>query len=384
MAEKLTTEQIEQQKIVQSMASMFGGNTVIEKSIDKPIDKVEEKPADVIIDKPIDKAEKPVDKTIEEKKEVPVVKSFEDYLAEKTAGKYTKWEDVEKELTPKELKFANEKIEHFNELAKKGIDVTSKEFLQLQSIDFEKMDGTADLLLEKWKRTEDGEGLSDKTIRNEINKKYNVDEWSGKETEDLTEDDIANQEKFLRDAGKAKDWLINYKNERVLEKQIDPKVSEALAKERDENLNIWDKFVDTDLVNKITKLSSPISYKDETGKTVESKLDFDVSAQDLKEVSDLMKQLPRDPNAFFNQFKDEKGNPNHEALVILMLKAKSFDKARALSYSAGAEQRALAIEKSAKNTDFKSAETVSKGQVYSTIGEAQAAAIKNAPKEMFM
>ncbi len=276
------------------------------------------------------------------------VKSFEDELKERSKGKYNKWEEVETELTPKELKFANDKIKRFNELAEKGVDVTSKEFLELQGLDVEK----ADSLFEKWKRSDEGKGLSDATIKHEINKKYNVEEWADKDEADLTLDDKANKEKMLRDINLSKDWLTNYKNERVLEKQVDPKVAEALAEDNRVQLNNWDKFVDTDLVNKITKLSVPISYKDETGKMVESSVDYNVSADDAKYVSDLMKQLPRDSNAFFNQFKDDKGNQNHEALIRMVLRDRGYDKAMAESYSKGAEQRALVIEKASKNTNF--------------------------------
>jgi hypothetical protein len=278
----------------------------------------------------------------------PVVKSFEEQLAEKSNGKYKSWAEMEADLTPKELKFANEKIKRFNELAEKGVDVTSKEFLELQSLDVDK----SNTLLEQWKRTDLGMGLSEETIKHEINKKYNVDEWSAKDEADLTLDDRANKEKMLRDINLSKDWLTNYKNERVLEKQVDPKIAEAMAEDDRVRLNNWDKFVDSDLVNKVTKLSVPISYKDETGKVVESSVDYSIPAEDAKYVSDLMKQLPRDPNAFFNQFKDDKGAQNHEALIRMVLRDRGYDKAMAESYSKGAEQRALVIEKSNKNTNF--------------------------------
>lgn len=314
---------------------------------------------------------------VEQKVDAPVVepvKTFEELLAEKTGGKFSKWEDIEKELTPKEV-FANEQIKHLNELAAKGIDVTSKEFLELQSANFEKLDKVEDILFEKWKRSEDGEGLSEKTIRRDINRKYNVDEWIDKVDADLTDDDIANREKMQRDALKAKDWLVNYKNERVLVKQPDPAQVEAMAKQREANLKNWDSFVESNIVNKITKLSSPISYKDETGKVVESTVDSELSEQDRREVAEIMKQLPRDSNAFFSQFKDKDGNPNHEALALMMLKAKAYDKAVAKSYTTGAEQRALLIEKQSKNTNFKPSESQVQGKVFKTTDEAMRDAI---------
>lgn len=304
------------------------------------------------------------------------IKSFEDHLAERSGGKYKKWEDIEQELTPKEV-FANEKIKKLNELALKGVDVSSKEFFELQSLDFEKMDKPEDVLFERWKRSEDGKGLSEKVIRHEINKKYNVEAWATKEAEDMTDDDIANREKMVRDFNESKNWLGNYKNERLLEKQIDPSEVKALADAKDQNLKNWDAFVESDLVSKITKLSTPISYKDEADKTVESVIDFPVSEKTRKEVGEMMKQLPRNSNAFFDQFKKQDGTRDHEAFALMMLKAKSFDEARALSYSAGAEQRALVIEKASKNTNFTPGESNGGKKQFTTMAEAQANAIKN-------
>ena len=319
----------------------------------------------------------PIEKVVVEEKvatpapiaETPVGKSFEDYLIEKSEGKFKSWDELKVAMTPAQpeaLKFANEKIEHLNELAKKGIDVTSKEFLELQSIDVEK----ADTLFEKWKRSDEGRGLSDETIKYEINKKYNVDEWANKEEADLTLDDKANKEKMLRDINLSKEWLTNYKNERVLEKPIDPKVSEALAEEHKAQLLNWDKQVDTDIINKVSKLSTPISYKDETGKVVETSIDYNVSAEDMKYAADLMKNLPRDSNAFFRQFQDEKGNQNHEALVRMIVRDRGYDKAMAESYTKGAEQRALIIEKASKNTNFAPSGALNQEKVFASEDEA--------------
>lgn len=307
---------------------------------------------------------------------VTLVKSFEEYLEERSGGKYKKWEDVEVELTPKQI-FANDKIKHLNELAAKGVDVTSREFLELQSLDFDKMDKVEDVLFEKWKRSEEGKGLSEKTIRYDINKKYNVNEWSGKEASELTDDDVANKEKMIRDFNDSKSWLTNYKNERILEKQLDPAQAQAMAEAENQQLQNWDRFVDSNVVSKIKSLSTPISYKDEADKLIESVIDYPVSAKSLQEVGEIMKLLPRNSNAFFDQFKKEDGTRDHEAFAIMMLKAKSFDEARALSYSAGAEQRALVIEKLSKNTDFKQAEAKVQGKVFTTVQESLNDAIKN-------
>lgn len=370
---ELTVEEKVSAKLSADYAASLGTPTVVAPIVENVV----AAPVDVqVVDSviPVVKAETVVDPII------PVipepVKSFEDLLAERSGGKFKSWKEIESELTPKEV-FANEKIKHLNELASKGIDVTSREFLELQSVDFDKLDKADDILFEKWKRSDEGKGLSNDTIRHEINKKYNVEEWIDKDPSELTLDDKANREKMARDSGESKQWLINYKNERVLEKQVDPAVSKAMADEYALQLSNWDKFVDSDLVNKVAKTSSPISYKDETGKVIESKFDFEFSKESLIKAGEMMKNLPRDSNMFFDQFKDDKGNRNHEALALMKLKADNFDKAMALSYAAGAEQRALVIEKTSKNTNFKPAEAAVTGKVFTTIAEAQADAIKN-------
>lgn len=278
------------------------------------------------------------------------VKSFDEELFEKTGGKYKTYAELESALTPKEE--PSEKIKRLWDLEKKGIDVTSKEFLELQSLDFDKMEKVDDLIFEKWKRGEEGKGLSDKTIRYEINKKYNVEGWIDKEDSELTDDDIANREKMSRDAGVSKQWLVNYKNERVLEKQVDPSVSEAMAKKAESELQNWDKFVDSDLVSKVNKLSSPISYKDEAGNVVTSDFDYEIPKQVIEKFGTVMKNLPRDPNAIFGLFKDAKGNDDPIALFKALVKSETADERVAMAYSQGAEKRAVVLEKNAKNTDF--------------------------------
>lgn len=372
-------------KMAEELAKQFGGEQTSEPKTEnneaaKPVELTpvtqEAKPENLEVPKEVvSEQAKPVEERLpktEEVKNEPTpeqVKSFEDLLAERSGGKFKSWDEIEKELTPKEV-FANEKIKKLNELAQKGVDVTSKEFLELQSLDLDKITQTDDILFEKWKRSEEGKGLSDKTIRYEINKKYNVNEWISKDDSELTDDDIANREKMLRDAGLAKDWLVNYKNERTLEKQVDPAQQEAMAKQAQEAQKSWEQYVDSNLVNKVTKLSIPISYKDETGKVVESNFDYSVTPQELKEVGDMMKQLTTNSNVFFGQFRDQQGNANHEQFFKFVLQARNFEKAVALAASDAAEKRALAIERASKNTNFKPSEVNTAEKVFATDEEA--------------
>lgn len=365
------------QKMAEAMAAQFGGEVPTEVKTEPTVEapKVE---APVVTEKtdPVveQKTETPVVPVVEKQPEIkePVVaptKTFEEMLAERTGGKFNKWEDIEKELTPKDP-FANEKVKHLNELAAKGIDVTSKEFLELQSLDFESMEQSDEILIEKLKRSPEGKGLPENVLRHKINKKYNVKDWIDKDESEFTEEDIANREEMKRDAMLDKEWLINYKKERTLEKAEDPIQKAAMAKQSEETLKAWEQFVDSNLVNKVSKVSIPISYKDETGKTVESSFDYEFSENDRLGNGSIMKQLPKDSGVFFGQFKGSNGEINHEAFYSFMLKAHNFEKAVALAYAQGGENRAIAMEKSMKNTNFKPAEEASESKVFASDEEA--------------
>lgn len=307
------------------------------------------------------------------KVEPPVVqKSFDEEFLARFDNKFKSVDEIKALLEKPEFEFADERLEHWNELAKKGIKI-DREFIELQGKDYENMDNPLDAIVEAMKISE-FKGMSDNVINLELNKKYNFSEWKDKAEEDMTPEDNANRELLERDGTLKKDWLINYKNERVLEKQEDPKVLEAVAKEAEINQSNWEKFVDSDLVNKITKLSSSVNDKGET-------FDFDISEQDRKEVGDIMKALTKDPMVFFGQFldKDDKGNTvrNHAALYQLMLKGRNYEKAIALAYGDAAAKEALRIEKESKNTNFSAQQSAGAEKVYATVQEAQAAAVRD-------
>ncbi len=338
---------------------------------------------EIKIETPIVKEEVPVAKVEEIKEEVPKVekvveqvkvKTFDEEFSEKFDGKYKSVDEIKALLnTPKE-EFADEKIKHWNDLAKKGIKI-DKEFLELQSKDFESMDDPISIRIEAMKLKPEYRGLSDKTIELKLNKEYSMSEWLEKDEVDLTDEDKANREILMRDAGNDKQWLINYKNERVLEKQVDPKVSEAMAEEARINQNNWENFVDSDLVNKVTKLSIPVNDKGDL-------FEYEFSEQDRKETAEIMKALPKDSNVFFGQFleKDKEGNVirNHSALYQMMLKAKNYEKAVSLAYADGVSKEALRAEKEGKNTNFKAPEAGSEKPTFKTVQEAQAAAVQKA------
>ncbi len=310
-----------------------------------------------------------------EKVEPQVIqKSFDEQFLEKFENKFKSVDEIKSLLEKPQVKFANEKIAHLNELAEKGFEI-NKEFLELQSKDYDSWTNAEDIELEAMRILKpEYKGLSEKSLKALLEQKYKISEWNDKNPEDYTPEDEVNIELFERDALNSRAALTQYKNERVLEKQIDPEVSAAMAREAEQNLANWEKFVDTDLVNKITKFSIPVGEKGEQS------FEYEISEQDRKEVGEIMKALPVDTNVFFGQFQetDTKGNKvrNHQALAEMMLKARNYEKAISLAYADGVAKEALRAEKEVKNTNFKPAESGSGKPAPVNLQEAMADAVR--------
>ncbi len=317
---------------------------------------------------------------VEETKVEPVVvkeKSIDELIAEKTGGKIAKWEDVEKVLNaPKEELDAE--VKHWNELKKKGIKL-DKEFFDLQALEIEKvgtneysgpLDDPRNLLVEALKRKT---GLSEDTIRFQLEKKYNLSEWQEKEEGDLTIEDKANREIMMMDAESELNWLKNYKAERTFVKAVDPaEIAKVEAEQRQQREN-FEKYIDEELFTKVKNLT--VVTDDKTGEAFEYK----VSEADRKDISNLMKSFASDGQALFNRYaeKDINGNVsmNQEKLFRDLLKAKAFDEAVKHARNDGkAEGEKKFIKEDLKNIDFKQNE----GQVNASAPRTEAEAIAQA------
>lgn len=318
-------------------------------------------------------AEKTALEESEKNKVVISDEQFEKYLETKSNGKYKKFDEIELAINTPKTEFANEKVKHLNDLAAKGIDVTSKEFLELQAIDFDKIEAADDLLYEKMKRSEEGSRLSEKAIRALINKKYNVDEWREKLEDELTDDDKLNQELMLRDKEDSKDWLKKYKEERTLAQVPDPKIAEAKIENDRLFFENWEKDAESS-IKEITKLSTKLNEKES--------FDFEIPAEDRKKILDVVNLLAKDASVPFSKFinKDDKGNISVDkgGIALMLFKAENYDKAVALSASDATAKERLRIEKEYKGIDFKPNEKGTQTTpVYKTLQEAHAASIKN-------
>ena len=270
-------------------------------------------------------------------------KSFEEELAERTEGKFNKWEDVEAIVkTPKE-EFASEQVKHWNDLVKKGVNL-DKEFFELQEKDFENMDDPLEIRREAMKRHPDYAGLSARSLEFELNKKYNLDEWIDKDDEDLTDEDQHNIELLKRDALKDREWLVDYKNERTFSKTPDPtQLSKKAESERQAQDN-WERFVDEELANKTSKLSTKIDDKDT--------VDFEVSDADKKYAADMMKSMTKDISVFWNQFADKDGKVNQKAVYEMILFNKNKDNIIKIAHQNALAKGKESEVKSIKNVQF--------------------------------
>lgn len=305
------------------------------------------------------------------------VKSFEEHIAEKTAGKFNKWEDVEKVINAPKEEFADENIKHWNELAKKGIKL-DKEFFDIQALDVDSMIDPEKIVLETMRRKPENKGLSDTTLRVELNKKYNYDEWIEKEDADLTEIDKANKEIMLRDAQNDLDWLKNFKKERTFIQQPTAEQLQLQADQKAAGIKSFEKFVDEELFAKIISLTTTI---DETTKEA---IEFKISEAGRKGIADLMKSMVVDGNAFFNQFteKDSSGNlqMNDREIFKMIAKYKTYDEAVKSAYKDGMAVGSKNTTKEAKNISFKPADHPAGAGEPTTEAEAMALAIKGSGK----
>lgn len=318
--------------------------------------------------------------------EPPVVKSFEQYLEETSKGKFKKWDEVEAIINTPREEFANDNIKHWNELAKKGIDL-NKEFFELQNLNLEgNADGTIDpeyVITEAMRRKPEYKNLSHKTLQTEINKKYNVKNWIDKPEEELTDEDLANREIMMRDAHNDLDFLTKYKEERTFISQPNEEQQRQQREQQQFAIQAFEKLVDEDLFAKVTDYSAEIEIDKEKG--LKEVFQYKFSEADRKRNADLMKLLPLDLGVLVNRFieTDEKGNKtmNHRKVYEMLLKADTFDEVARNSFKDGIAVGAKNFVKDdLKNANFTPADAPTGNPVAKTEQEAQMLAIKAAGK----
>lgn len=329
---------------------------------------------------------------VETKKDETVVpvKSFEEILAERSQGKFQKWEDLEQEINTPRDQFADDNIKHWNELAKKGIKL-DKDFFELQSLNLEDDEmNPEDVILQAMRRKDEYSGLSEKTLKRDLDKKYNYSAWIDKfdnngllkEGEELTDDDLANQEIMLRDSQRDLEWLKNYKKERTFIPEPDQAELQRQSDNQKQKLQNFEKFVDDELFAKITNLSTKVKIDDNTTESFEYK----PSEADRKEQAALMKLLPLGTSILVNRFAEKQPDGsmkiNDQRVYQMLLRDKTYDDAVSNAYKDGMAHGAKKfVKEEVKNVTFQAADHNSGNQAPQTEEEALALAMKASGKK---
>lgn len=297
---------------------------------------------------------KPVESTTEKTPESIPTKSFEELLAEKSAGKFKSWEEVEAIASAPKEEFANDDVKNWNELVKKGVKLDA-EFFELQSKDFGKMDDPIEIRMEAMKRQPEFQGLSPKTIELQLDKKYNLSEWINKEEDEYTDEDRANQEILVRDATIDREWLVKFKADRVFSKEPDPNQEKQRAESERQAQENWERFVEEELVSKTSKLSTKIDDKES--------VDFEVSDADKKYAADMMKSMTKDISVFWKQFEDSDGRMNQKAVYEAILYLKNKDNIVKISHQNAVAKGKESEVKALKNVSFEANPTSTTSKV---------------------
>jgi hypothetical protein len=280
----------------------------------------------------------------EEKPTETTQKSFEEYLAEKTGGKYSKWEDVEAEIKPKDDPFADDEIRTLNELKKQGVKF-DKDFWELQTKDFNSMKDPDEILIESMRRNKDYKGWTEKELKLELDEKYRRKEWSD-EGDEANEIETLMSKRLLRDAENAKEDLVKLKESLTIVKQPDAKAIEAQQKAAEQAKLGWET-----LVGDIAKTANSLSMiVDEKSK---DNFDYTVSDSVRTEAAEIMKELATNPLAVFNQFKNADGSYDNKAIFDMLLWIKSKDNITKAIYQNAKAKGAETEVKGLKNTNFK-------------------------------
>ena len=255
--------------------------------------------------------------------------------------KLPEYEEKIKALENATPQFANDKIKHWNELAKKGVNF-DRDFFALQDMDVDKMKNPFEVLVEAKKRS--GETLSDDLIALKMKRKYNVDEWMDKDVDDYTDDDKLNKAEFDNEVNQSREFLKKYKSERAFLPPVDEAAEKAMAKQREKQRDEWNAFIDKEVGGKI----KPFEVESEG-----VKFEYKFSDDDKNEMVNVMKNLPENINGYFSKYltKDEKGEyiPNHFGVGSDRLKAANFDKAVKAALEFGIAQGKFLKEKSEKS-----------------------------------
>lgn len=278
---------------------------------------------------------------VEKAEEVPV-KSFEDYLAEKSEGKFKNWDEIAEQLNAPKEEFADEYVKQINQYVKDGGKFDDN-WLRIQSTDYTAITDPIQLIAEQRKLEEPG--ITDEELKYEMDERYKINEWAN-EGEDATEIEKVMVQKMQREAEKSRQWLIENKKKIALSPKQQNAEQEAIQQDANKKVTEdWNKAVDT-TVKTITKVSIKLSETEG--------FDYPVTADDVKDANKIVKQMLTNGNALATEHLDAKQpfGVNIKSLSEMVLKTRVFDKAVKFAIEQGKVLGASTTVKDIKNVNF--------------------------------
>lgn len=318
----------------------------------------------------------------------PVAETFdqqlEKYLAEKTAGKYKKFEEVQA-ILDKPVEEYDDDIKRLQELKRSGTAL-DKDYWELQSLNLEPdEDGIIDtefIVMEAMKRKPETAGLSPRALVNLLNKKYDFNEWVKKPEEEFTEDDFTNRELMLRDAQNDLEFLTKLKEEKAFIKPVDPEEAKRQADLRKSTIQSFEKMVDDELFAKVIAFSTEIEIDKDTKEVYEYK----VSEADRKRAADILKLSVADLSVLVTQFaeKDATGKlkvNDRKVYDMILNNIISEDRVKNAFKDGMAIGAKNYVKTELKNATFTPADSRTENPVATTEAEAIALALKASGKK---
>lgn len=298
-------------------------------------------------DKPADSSltDPPAKTDGEPKKDEPIVsKTFEQFLEEKSGGKYKSYEELENIInTPKKNEYKSSLAEKIDAYVAQG--GTEEDFLSTQSVDFSKMSPRE--IMEYNIQMEDPD-MEEDEVQYELKKRYGIDNWKDK-PEDYDEGSEPEEIRiaklrFNRESEKAKAKLIEYQKQWSVPKKAEEPAKPTIDPAKQEKWN-------GDVKKAVESLAKvPLKIKDDKGN--EETFDFAIEADEQKEITRIANELYTDTRNVWGAFKDESGNPDIKAIAKAIFFMRNSEKAMQFVAQQTRTKGAVEVVKDIKNVNF--------------------------------
>jgi hypothetical protein len=291
------------------------------------------------------------------KKDDAPEKSFDELYAERiakeTGGKFKSISEIVEAAQSQQPAYASEEIKQLNEYVKGGGKL-DEQFWYLKSSDFSKLT-PEQVHLEAMSLNPEYKGYSREELMLELDDKYRRDEWS-ENAEERDKRELLARKRFERDAEMERERLLELQQKTSFSPkqptEAERREAEQAAQKQKEE---WDDFVENEIISKTPKLSSPI---DDKGEDI---FDFEIPQATQQKISEVVKEMRTDVNAFWNLFKNDRGEYDFKAIyetLVLRENREDILKLIAKNYRAvGAKEEIKRIKNINFKTDGRSVDT---------------------------